>query len=113
MTLPANLNELSRSERLQLLRFVTSFAWADLSVSDGEKAFIHSLVARLHLDAEESRQVEEWIKLPPPPDQIDPTTVLHEHRQIFIATVREMLEADGNVSEEERENLSLLEQLTR
>jgi len=113
VTLPANLNALSRAERLQLLRFVTSFAWADLSVSDAERAFIHSLVARLHLDAEESRQVEEWIKVPPPPDQVDPTTVLHEHRQIFIATVREMVEADGDISEEERENLSLLEQLTR
>ena len=113
MTLPSNLNELSRAERLQLLRFVTSFAWADLSVSEAERAFIHSLVNRLHLDAEESRQVEEWIKVPPPPDEVDPTRVLHEHRQIFIATVREMVEADGDVSEEERENLSLLEQLTR
>ncbi len=51
MTLPANLTALSRAERLQLLRFVTSFAWADLSVSDEERAFIHSLVSRLHLDA--------------------------------------------------------------
>ncbi len=113
MTLPANLNALSRAERLQLLRFVTSFAWADLSVSDAERAFIHRLVTRLHLDAEESRQVEAWIKLPPPPDEVDPTTVLREHRQIFITTVREMLEADGDISEEERENLVLLEQLTR
>ena len=30
MTLPAGLDALSRPERLQLLRFVTSFAWADL-----------------------------------------------------------------------------------
>jgi uncharacterized tellurite resistance protein B-like protein len=113
VTRSADLKALSRAERLQLLRFVTSFAWADLSVSSAERAFIHRLVARLHLDAEEASQVEEWIKVPPPADDVDPTTVPHEHRHVFIATVREMLESDGDVSEEERENLELLEQLTR
>jgi len=112
VTLP-DFKALKRSERLQLLRFVTSFAWADLSVSHEERAFIHRLVAKLHLDDEEARQVEEWIKVPPPPDEVDPTQVPHEHRQIFLGTVREMMEADGNVSEEERESLELLEQLTR
>ncbi|MCG6921656.1 MAG: TerB family tellurite resistance protein [Acidobacteria bacterium] len=104
---------LSRGERLQLLRFVTSFAWADLEVSPAERSFIHRLVSRLHLDAAEARKVEEWIKVPPPPDDIDPTQVPHEHRQLLISVVREMLEADGDISEEERENLALLEQLTR
>lgn len=112
MTLP-DFKALSRRERLQLLRFVTSFAWADLSVSDAERDFIHGLVSRLHLDAEEAQQVEGWIKLPPPAEDVDPTQVPHEHRQIFLGTVREMVAADGNVSEEERENLELLEQLTR
>jgi uncharacterized tellurite resistance protein B-like protein len=104
---------LSRGERLQLLRFVASFAWADLEVSPAERAFIHRLVSRLHLDPKEARKVEDWMKVPPPPDDIDPTTVPHEHRQLFIKVVRQMLEADGEISEEERENLALLEQLTR
>lgn len=113
MTLPAGLDSLSHAERLQLLRFVTSFAWADLHVTSAERDFIHRLVARLHLDKKEAIQVEAWIKVPPPPDEVDPTTVPHGHRQVFLATVRDMLEADGDVSEEERENLALLEQLTR
>ena len=113
MTKPSDFKAMSRAERLQLLRFVTSFAWADLSVSSAERDFIHRLVARLHLDAEEALQVEGWIKVPPPPDDIDPTSVPHEHRQVFLDTVREMMQADGDVSEEERENLALLEQLTR
>jgi uncharacterized tellurite resistance protein B-like protein len=113
VTKPADLKALSRAERLQLLRFVTSFAWADLSVSSAERDFIHRLVARLHLDKEEALLVEGWIRVPPPPDDIDPTTVPHAHRQVFLDTVREMMQADGDVSEEERENLALLEQLTR
>jgi uncharacterized tellurite resistance protein B-like protein len=113
VTRPSDLNALDRGERLQLLRFVTSFAWADLEVSAAERAFIHRLVARLNLAPEEAEKVEGWIKVPPPEESVDPTTVPHEHRQVFLATVREMVEADGDVSEEERESLSLLEQLTR
>jgi hypothetical protein len=107
------LERLSRAERLQLLRFVTSFAWADLSISAGERAFVHGLVTRLHLEPEEAIAVEGWLKVPPPVDDVDPTTIPHEHRRLFIDTVRAMLESDGRVTPEERENLSLLEQLTR
>ena len=113
MTESSDFNALSRSERLQLLRFVTSFAWADLEVTPAERAFIHRLVSRLHLDPEEARKVEGWMKVPPPPDDIDPTTVPHEHRLLLLTVVREMMQADGDVSEEERETLALLEQLTR
>jgi len=109
----ADLEALSRGERLQLLRFVTSFAWADLSITPEERAFVHRLVARLHLDPEEARDVEGWLKVPPPPDDVDPTRVPHAHRQVFLDVVREMVGSDGEVSPEERENLALLEQLTR
>jgi hypothetical protein len=113
MTTNPRFDALSRGERLQLLRFVTSFAWADLSVTTGERAFVHGLVSRLHLAPEEAMQVEGWLKVPPPPDDVDPTQVPREHRQLFLDTVREMVKADGAISPEERENLSLLEQLMR
>ena len=41
------LDALDREDRLQLMRFVCSFAWADLEVSDGEREFIVKLVDRL------------------------------------------------------------------
>jgi tellurite resistance protein len=109
----ADLESLSRGERLQLLRFVTSFAWADLTISPAERAFVRQLVSRLHLDAEERREVEGWLNVPPPPDDVDPTTVPHAHRQLFIDVVHAMAEADGGISPEEEESLALLEQLTR
>lgn len=113
MTSNPKLDSLSRGERLQLLRFVTSFAWADLTISAGERAFVHGLVSRLHLAPEEAIEVEGWLKVPPPADDVDPTLVPRQHRQLFLATVKEMVKADGEISSEERENLSLLEQLMR
>jgi uncharacterized tellurite resistance protein B-like protein len=113
MRQPSTLESLDRTERLQLLRFVASFAWADLTISDAERTFVHQLVRRLELSRDEAEMVESWLKVPPPPDSVDPTHVPHNHRRVFIDTVRAMVQADGNVSEEERESLELLEQLTQ
>ena len=41
------INELSREDRVRLLRFVCSFAWADLKVQDQERQFLGALVKKL------------------------------------------------------------------
>jgi len=104
---------LSPEERLQLLRFVASLAWSDLAITAGERAYVHRLVSRLHLTLEEARQVEGWLRVPPSEDEVDPTAIPHEHRRLFIETLREMVESDGDAAPEEKETLALLEQLTR
>jgi uncharacterized tellurite resistance protein B-like protein len=113
MTRVEDLSRLTPSERLQLLRFVTSFAWSDLVVTAGERAYVHRLVSRLRLSPGEAREVESWLKLPPSEDDVDPTAIPREHRRLFIDAVREMVEVDGDVSPEEKEALDLLTQLTR
>jgi hypothetical protein len=45
--------ELSRDERLLLLRFVCAFAWTDLEIKDGER--------RCHL-ARSGGRVPEWAR---------------------------------------------------
>jgi uncharacterized tellurite resistance protein B-like protein len=112
MTRAEDLARLSTDERLRLLRFVIAFAWADLAVSAGEIAYVHRLVARLKLKPAEAAKVEKWLKSPPAPEEVDPTDIPHEHRQIFIDAVREMAAADGEMSEEEKESLELLERLS-
>jgi uncharacterized tellurite resistance protein B-like protein len=113
MTRAEDLLRLSPRERLQLLRFVASFAWCDLEITPGERAYVHRLVARLRLTPQEALQVEGWLKLPPSEDDVDPTTIPHEHRRLFLDAVREMVGVDGEASPEEKETLALLEQLTR
>ena len=107
------MQRLSRAERLQLLRFVCSFVWADLRVTADERAFVHKMVRRLKLHPAEAEEVERWLEVPPPPDSVDPAAIPDRHRQIFLDAVREAASADGHVGSAEREDLVLFERLLR
>jgi hypothetical protein len=106
-----SIQALDRGARLQLMKFVCSFAWADLEIRPEERAYVGALITRLELDPDEQRQVEGWLKLPPRPESIDPTQIPSEHRRLFVDAIRGIIESDGEVSAEEQENLSLLEML--
>src|SRR5512143_286360 len=113
MTRTEDFAKLGPRERRKLLQFVASVAWADLTITAGELAYIHRLVSRLQLSADEAREVEQWLKAPPPPEDVDPTTIPRDHRQVFLGAVRELVESDGGASPEEKESVALLEALTR
>ncbi len=105
------LSDLTQEDRLRLVKFVCSFAWADLEIADTERRFVQKLMRRLKLDPEERALVNEWLDVPPRPEELDPTEIPREHRALFLSVAREMIEADGEVSDEEVENLKLFEQL--
>lgn len=107
------LDSLDREDRLQLMRFVCSFAWADLEVTSEERAFIVQLVDRLELGEEERKEVAQWLEVPPPADDLDPADIPREHRQLFLDAARAMIISDGDVDEVEAENLVILDQLLR
>ncbi len=106
-----SLEQLDPDERLRLVRFVCSFAWADLEVVDAERKVILELVRQLELDDEEQRQVDEWLRYPPVADALDPQDIPREHRALFLAAAKQMVAADGAISEDERESYALLEAL--
>lgn len=105
------LNRLDRRERLRLVEFVCSFAWADFEIQPEEREFITRLIRRLDLDAEESRQVEQWLERPPRIENLDPTSIPAGHRRHFIEAIEGLIAADGNVKEEERETFEIFKQL--
>ena len=107
------LDALNKEDRLQLMRFVCSFAWADLEIADAEREFIVKMVVRLKLDDEEQEQVAQWLEVPPPADDLDPADVQKEHRQLFLDAAKAMIMSDGNVEDVEAENLIILDQLLR
>jgi uncharacterized tellurite resistance protein B-like protein len=107
------LKSLSRDDRMRLMKFVCSFAWADLHVHDKERAFVRKLVKQLKLDRDESDQVEGWLKLPPRPEEVDPAEVPAAHRELFLEATRDIIMADGEVHPEESISYDLLKQLLR
>ena len=108
-----SFKELPKQDRLRLMSFVCSFAWADLEIQDGERDMVRKLVRQLELEEDEAAQVEAWLEVPPRAEDLDPNDIPMEHRQIFLNVALQMVGADGVVDQAEMENLSLLEQLLR
>jgi uncharacterized tellurite resistance protein B-like protein len=105
------MKSLSKEDRLSLMRFVCSFAWADFEVQDQERTFIGKLMRCLELEPDEREQVEQWVKLPPAPEEVDPTRIPEQHRKLFLDTVEAVVMADGVLDPEEAENLALFKEL--
>ena len=108
-----NFLELEPKQRMRLLQFVCSFAWADLEVHPRERDFVLRLVTRLALAGDEAVQVARWLEVPPLPEAVDPTEIPPSHRKLFLAAIDGVIAADGAIAPEERESLRLLEQLLR
>ncbi|MFH2006350.1 MAG: TerB family tellurite resistance protein [bacterium] len=105
------MDSLPKEDRLSLMRFVCSFAWADFEIQDEERTFIGKLIAALELEPDEKKLVAEWLKVPPRPEEVDPTDVPRRHRELFLATVKAVVMADGVLDPDEEENLKLFTEL--
>ena len=106
-----NMDELNRADQLRLLKFICSFAWADLEVRPEERSFVENIVVRLGLNDEERAKVEEWLTAPPSPDAIDPNTIPPGQREIFLNSIEGVILSDGEIAPEERDNFALLKDL--
>jgi uncharacterized tellurite resistance protein B-like protein len=107
------MTDFSREERLRLMRFLCSFAWADLEVQEKERAFVNKTVTLLKLEPDEAALVKSWLRVPPPPEEVDPASVPIEHRRLFLDMVHDLIAADGELRPEEQESFALLEALMR
>jgi hypothetical protein len=105
------MEQLNRADRLQLVKFVCSFAWADLQISPEERIFVDQIVRSLKLNDEDQSKVEGWMAVPPSPESVDPTRIPSEHREIFLNSIEGVIFSDGKIAPEERENLALLRDL--
>lgn len=105
------LDDLNQEERLNLTKFVCSFAWADLEIAPEEREFVGRLVRRLELAPDEREQVDRWLSVPPSPEEVDPTAIPLSHRRTFIDCIEGIIAADGEVTSEEIESLDLLRRL--
>lgn len=105
--------KLKPAERMNLMRFVTSFAWTDLTVTQAERDLVMRIVGHLALTADEVKQVARWLEVPPDIESVDPTAVPREHRELFLRAVELVAKADGRVVPAERDSLALFRDLLR
>lgn len=105
--------DLDRGARMQLLKFVCSFAWTDLRVQQQERDLVMRIVGRFGLDADDVKQVQRWLSKPPAPDEVDPTRIPRAHREMFLQAAELAVKADGVVAPVEREQLAVFRDLLR
>jgi hypothetical protein len=105
------LDQLDRRDRLRLVQFVCSFAWADFEIQPEERVFIARLIRRLDLSDEEDEQVRKWLDRPPSLDDLDPTSIPAAHRRLFVEAIEGLIGADGAIGDEERESFDVFKQL--
>jgi len=105
------LERLDRDQRLQLMKFVCAFAWADLEVRSEERAFVDRMVEHLGLDESELRQVRGWLESPPPAEAVDPMSIPDAHRKLFLQAIESVITIDGEIADEERESFEILREL--
>jgi hypothetical protein len=104
-------DRLDRRERMRLMKFVCSFAWADLEIREEEREFVRAMVARLALDEEERREVQGWLDAPPQPDSVDPMLVPTAHRRVFLEAIEGVIASDGVITPEEIETFRIFRDL--
>ena len=107
------MKRLKKQDRMRLMRFVCSFAWADLEIQKEERAFVAKLVKQLDLDDDEKAEVEAMLLRPPRPEDVDPATVPLEHREIFLDAVYAVIASDGTIAPEEHESYELFQALLK
>lgn len=105
------LDTLSHDDRMRLLQFVCSFAWADFEIAGDERQFVDRIIRILELDESEKAEVRGWLDSPPPIDAVDPQNVPEKHRELFIKAVEGVIAADAKLATEERDTLALFKQL--
>jgi len=105
------VDQLNREDRLRLVQFVCSFAWADLEIRPAERRFVDHIVRSLELNPEDQSKVAGWLEIPPNPESVDPTRIPVAQREIFLDSIEGVIASDGEVAPEERESLALLREL--
>ena len=102
---------ISSEEKLQIMRFVCAFAWADLKVVTEERSIIASFAKSLELNEKELIQVNDWTRHPPKPEEIDPFDIPVHLKEIILSAASAVTIVDGICDHNEADLLTLLQNI--
>jgi len=95
--------------RRRLIQMACVAAWSDMDIADTEKEVVMKLAERLELGESDLLRVRKWLTEGVP--DFDPYDIPYGHRQAFLDTFTEVIEADGRIDPEESEAMRLIREL--
>lgn len=100
-------NELTEAERVELMRFLCSFAWADGEVQSQERELLERVLGGLKLGTQARAEVTEWLFTPPDMTGFDFAAIAAEKRQLFLDQAFAVASAHGGLAAEELRHLQM------
>ncbi len=108
-----DLDGLTDKERVDLMRFLCSFAWADGEVQAEERTVLERVLGSLGLSAEARAEATAWLLAPPPMDGFDFRAIAADKRALFIDQAFEVAAADGGLAPDELRHLQMFMRFTK
>lgn len=110
------MKEMSAAKKILFMRAFGGLAWADHRVDPAEREFLERMSGRLHFSEADRVRLDRMLAKPMNPR--DAQRLLRDlglrvldarERQVLLAELRALAEADGDFSSEEREFIAQLE----
>ena len=104
--------ELTAAERLELMRFLCSFAWADGEVQAQERVLLEQILGGLGLEAEARAKATTWLFSPPDMAGFDFGAIAPGKRQLFLDKAFAVASAHGGIAADELRHLKMFMSFT-
>lgn len=102
-----DVDGLTEAERVDLVRFLCSFAWADGEVQAQERTVLERVLGGVGLSAEARAKAAAWLLAPPDMDGFDFAAIGADKRALFIDEAFEVAAADEALAAEEVRHLQM------
>lgn len=98
---------LSAGERVELMRFLCSFAWADDEVQDEERVILIKVLDNIGLEPGDRATVLTWLERRPDMTGFDFAAIPRDKRELFLDLAFSVASAHGGLAKEELSHLQM------
>ena len=98
---------LTSEERVELMRFLCSFAWADDEVQDEERVVLMKVLDNIGLGEDDRTKVLAWLEERPDMTGFDFGSIPQDKRDIFLDLAFSVASAHGGLAKEELAHLQM------
>jgi uncharacterized tellurite resistance protein B-like protein len=96
---------------VEICRFLCGIAWADNTITDGERGYILNLARLLGMSTQELSEVESWLDKPHDAAMLVPSRLSTEDRVALVQQALILSSADGTIAPTEENIIRAVEDL--